>query len=31
MGATPRQAAKEAGLVTGLAARDVYASAAARK
>jgi 16S rRNA (cytidine1402-2'-O)-methyltransferase len=31
MGATPRQAAKEAALLTGLAARDVYASAAARK
>ena len=31
MGATPRQAAKEAGLLTGLPARDVYASAAARK
>jgi len=31
MGATPRQAAKEAALATGLPARDVYASAAARK
>jgi 16S rRNA (cytidine1402-2'-O)-methyltransferase len=31
MGATPRQAAKEAAAATGLSARDVYASAAARK
>jgi len=31
MGATPRQAAKEAALATGLPARDVYAKAAARK
>lgn len=31
MGATPRQAAKEAALATGLAARQIYASAAARK
>jgi 16S rRNA (cytidine1402-2'-O)-methyltransferase len=31
MGATPRQAAKEAALLTGLPARDVYSSAAARK
>lgn len=31
MGATPRQAAKEAALVTGLPARDIYASAATRK
>ena len=31
MGATPRQAAKEAALATGLPARDIYGSAAARK
>lgn len=31
MGATPRQAAKEAGKSSGLAVRDIYASAAARK
>lgn len=31
MGATPRQAAREAAQATGLAARDVYARAAARK
>lgn len=31
MGATPRQAAKEAAQATGLAARDIYARAAARK
>ncbi len=31
MGATPRQAAKEAALLTGLLARDIYASAATRK
>jgi len=31
MGATPRQAAKEAALLTGLVARDVYAKAATRK
>lgn len=31
MGATPRQAAKEAAAATGLAARDVYAAAAHRK
>ncbi len=31
MGATPRQAAKEAALATGLAAREIYASAAARE
>lgn len=31
MGATPRQAAKEAALATGLPARDVYARAAHRK
>ena len=31
MGATPRQAAKEAALATGLSGRDVYASAASRK
>ena len=31
MGATPRQAAKEAALLTGLLARDIYASAVARR
>lgn len=31
MGATPRQASKEAAIETGLPARDIYASAAARK
>ena len=31
MGATPRQAAKEAGAAAGLPARDVYARAARRK
>ena len=31
MGATPRQAAKEAGKASGLAVRDIYARAAARK
>jgi len=31
MGATPRQAAKEAAQETGLSARDVYAKAAARR
>jgi 16S rRNA (cytidine1402-2'-O)-methyltransferase len=31
MGATPRQAAKEAAQATGLAARDIYATAAGRK
>ena len=31
MGATPRQAAKEAAAATGLVARDVYAAAADRK
>ena len=31
MGATPRQAAKEAAAATGLAARDVYAAAAHRR
>jgi 16S rRNA (cytidine1402-2'-O)-methyltransferase len=31
MGGTPRQAAKAAALLTGLKARDIYSSAAARK
>ena len=31
MGATPRHAAKEASLRTGLVARDIYARAAGRK
>lgn len=31
MGATPRQAAKEAAHLTGLGARDIYAAAAGRK